>query len=148
MGSASLRSEFEVIGCDSVRNIQYSTSTYANANTNSQLLYKTELCKSFAKTGNCKYGSTCLFAHGIWELQFISHSHMYKTQECADFKKRGKCWYGRRCRYIHSSPDEDEWERVGLDLLFFTAAIEQCQITPVKAVVNYHRLSFFKTLSV
>jgi len=32
-------------------------------------LYKTELCKSFNRTGYCRYGLKCQFAHGIQELR-------------------------------------------------------------------------------
>jgi len=32
-------------------------------------LYKTELCRSFNKTGYCRYGLKCQFAHGIQELR-------------------------------------------------------------------------------
>jgi len=30
----------------------------------SQNRYKTELCKSYTETGNCRYGTKCQFAHG------------------------------------------------------------------------------------
>eukprot|EP00475_Leptophrys_vorax_P011258 TRINITY_DN1777_c0_g1_i1.p1 TRINITY_DN1777_c0_g1~~TRINITY_DN1777_c0_g1_i1.p1 ORF type:complete len:582 (-),score=144.25 TRINITY_DN1777_c0_g1_i1:73-1818(-) len=32
-------------------------------------LYKTELCRSFNRTGYCRYGLKCQFAHGIHELR-------------------------------------------------------------------------------
>lgn len=32
-------------------------------------LYKTELCRSFNRTGYCRYGLKCQFAHGIQELR-------------------------------------------------------------------------------
>lgn len=32
-------------------------------------MYKTELCKHFIRTGRCKYGSKCQFAHGYGELR-------------------------------------------------------------------------------
>jgi hypothetical protein len=32
-------------------------------------LYKTELCRSFNRTGYCRYGLRCQFAHGIHELR-------------------------------------------------------------------------------
>jgi len=31
--------------------------------------FKTKICKHFAKTGNCKFGSKCMFAHGEHELR-------------------------------------------------------------------------------
>lgn len=32
-------------------------------------MYKTELCKHYMRTGGCKYGSKCQFAHGYGELR-------------------------------------------------------------------------------
>eukprot|EP00727_Mastigamoeba_balamuthi_P002475 m51a1_g12224 putative zinc finger (1315) ;mRNA; r:50828-56876 len=73
-----------------------------------QSLYKTELCRSFAETGTCRYGSKCQFAHGKEELRQVSRHPRYKTEICKTFHTIGTCRYGTRCRFIHMKPDEYE----------------------------------------
>lgn len=34
-------------------------------------LYKTELCKNFTNTGECKYGDMCQFAHGKDQIRHV-----------------------------------------------------------------------------
>lgn len=67
-----------------------------------QNLYKTELCRSFQETGNCRYGSKCQFAHGKQELRPVIRHPKYKTEVCKTFHTIGTCPYGKRCRFIHS----------------------------------------------
>lgn len=64
-------------------------------------LYKTELCRSFAETGTCRYGLKCQFAHGASELRPVSRHPKYKTEICKTFHTQGTCPYGTRCRFIH-----------------------------------------------
>ena len=63
---------------------------------------KTELCKNWELTGNCKFGDDCAFAHGNTEL--VSKNHIpenYKTKLCKQFHEEG-CWsYGHRCQFLH-----------------------------------------------
>ncbi|KAJ3326103.1 hypothetical protein HDU76_013014 [Blyttiomyces sp. JEL0837] len=33
-------------------------------------VYKTEMCRFFIATGNCKFGNACSFAHGVEELRY------------------------------------------------------------------------------
>jgi len=73
---------------------------------NSQSLYKTELCRSFEETGNCRYGMKCQFAHGKDELRPVLRHPKYKTEICRTFHSTGTCPYGKRCRFIHQSADE------------------------------------------
>ena len=68
--------------------------------------YKTELCKSFRETGNCKYGEKCQFAHGAAELRSVPRHPKYKTEKCKSFHTTGFCPYGPRCDFIHVSDDE------------------------------------------
>lgn len=42
--------------------------------------YKTELCKSYTETGNCRYGAKCQFAHGKEEIRPILRHPKYKTE--------------------------------------------------------------------
>lgn len=66
-----------------------------------QNLYKTELCRSFAETGICRYGHKCQFAHGGHELRPVLRHPKYKTEACKTFSLTGQCPYGNRCRFIH-----------------------------------------------
>jgi len=73
---------------------------------NGQSRYKTELCRSFAETGICRYGTKCQFAHGRDELRPVMRHPKYKTETCKTFHSVGSCPYGSRCRFIHSrDPD-------------------------------------------
>lgn len=67
--------------------------------------YKTEMCRPFEETGNCRYGSKCQFAHGIQELRSLNRHPRYKTEFCRTFHTTGFCSYGQRCNFIHN---EDE----------------------------------------
>eukprot|EP01103_Thecamoeba_quadrilineata_P006540 TRINITY_DN16269_c0_g1_i1.p1 TRINITY_DN16269_c0_g1~~TRINITY_DN16269_c0_g1_i1.p1 ORF type:complete len:389 (-),score=71.15 TRINITY_DN16269_c0_g1_i1:72-1202(-) len=69
-----------------------------------QNLYKTELCRSFQETGNCRYGTKCQFAHGLSELRPVMRHPKYKTEVCKTFQTIGTCPYGKRCRFIHVPP--------------------------------------------
>lgn len=64
--------------------------------------YKTELCKSWLTTGNCKYCQKCQFAHGEDELRPVLRHPKYKTEICRSYSSTGTCPYGNRCRFIHS----------------------------------------------
>jgi len=64
--------------------------------------YKTELCRSWAETGYCRYGDKCQFAHGCTELRQVSRHHKYKSELCNNFHYEGTCMYGTRCCFIHS----------------------------------------------
>lgn len=74
-------------------------------------LYKTELCKHFTESGNCRYGSKCQFAHGEEELRGVLRHPKYKTTRCKAFVSTGKCMYGSRCRFIHARHPGDADQR-------------------------------------
>jgi hypothetical protein len=64
-------------------------------------LYKTEMCRSWAKFGLCPYGESCRFAHGHGELRVKPKPHWkYKTEMCKKFLA-GYCPYGSRCSFVH-----------------------------------------------
>lgn len=70
--------------------------------------YKTELCRPFKETGECKYGEKCQFAHGENELRTVQRHPKYKTEYCRTFYGIGLCPYGSRCHFLHDlSNDED-----------------------------------------
>jgi hypothetical protein len=69
--------------------------------------YKTELCKSYTETGNCRYGAKCQFAHGKEEIRSLLRHPKYKTEICKTFHTTGTCPYGIRCRFIHTRSKEE-----------------------------------------
>ncbi|KAJ3118556.1 hypothetical protein HDU96_000508 [Phlyctochytrium bullatum] len=66
-------------------------------------LYKTELCRSWEETGDCRYGAKCQFAHSMEELRVVERHPKYKTQMCKTFWEKGTCPYGKRCCFIHTT---------------------------------------------
>jgi len=66
-----------------------------------QNLFKTELCQSWIRTGACRYGAKCQYAHGKDELRPVIRHPKYKTEICKTFSTTGQCSYGKRCRFIH-----------------------------------------------
>jgi hypothetical protein len=70
-----------------------------------QNLYKTELCRNWMETHQCRYGPKCQFAHGEDELRGLLRHPKYKTEICRSFHTSGKCSYGNRCRFVHSAAE-------------------------------------------
>ncbi|XP_006627647.2 mRNA decay activator protein ZFP36L1 [Lepisosteus oculatus] len=68
--------------------------------------YKTELCRTYEESGNCKYGAKCQFAHGLEELRGLSRHPKYKTEPCRTFHTIGFCPYGARCHFIHNADEQ------------------------------------------
>ena len=70
-------------------------------------LYKTELCRSWIETGECRYNDKCQFAHGHTDSYATRRRHpKYKTQVCRTYTTTGQCPYGNRCRFIHEKLPE------------------------------------------
>jgi len=67
--------------------------------------YKTELCRTYAEHGACRYGDKCQFAHGHDDLRAVARHPKYKTDLCRTYHTTGLCPYGPRCHFIHN---EDE----------------------------------------
>ncbi|KAB0336273.1 hypothetical protein FD754_025723, partial [Muntiacus muntjak] len=67
--------------------------------------YKTELCRPFEESGNCKYGEKCQFAQGFHELRSLTRHPKYKTELCRTFHTIGFCPYGPRCHFIHNADE-------------------------------------------
>ncbi|XP_056138849.1 mRNA decay activator protein ZFP36-like [Lampris incognitus] len=80
------------------------TSTSSVSSSSSR--YKTELCRSFAESGVCKYGSKCQFAHGANELRDLNRHPKYKTEPCRTFHTIGFCPYGIRCHFVHNNEED------------------------------------------
>ncbi|KAK1150790.1 mRNA decay activator protein ZFP36L1, partial [Acipenser oxyrinchus oxyrinchus] len=68
--------------------------------------YKTEMCRTFEESGNCKYGAKCQFAHGYNEIRGLNRHPKYKTEFCRTFHTVGFCPYGIRCHFIHNAEEE------------------------------------------
>lgn len=73
--------------------------------------YKTELCRPFKETGECKYGEKCQFAHGDNELRTVQRHPKYKTEYCRTFYGVGLCPYGSRCHFLHDLSGDDDTSR-------------------------------------
>ncbi|XP_076025298.1 mRNA decay activator protein ZFP36 isoform X2 [Genypterus blacodes] len=83
-----------------------SSSSLPSSTTSSPSRYKTELCRSFAESGLCKYGGKCQFAHGPEELRDSNRHPKYKTEQCRTFHTVGFCPYGIRCHFVHNCEEE------------------------------------------
>ena len=70
-------------------------------------LYKTELCANWTKTGFCRYGPKCQFAHGLDDIKIVVKNEKYKTRVCTQYKKTGYCKYGSRCLFLHDPHDKE-----------------------------------------
>lgn len=63
--------------------------------------YKTEICRNW-ELGNCEFGKSCMFAHGLLELRDKKGmGNSYKTKKCKLFHEQGYCYYGNRCQFKH-----------------------------------------------
>ena len=67
--------------------------------------YKTELCRPYEETGECRYGNKCQFAHGGGELRSLNRHPKYKTEFCRTYHTTGFCSYGQRCNFIHNDDE-------------------------------------------
>eukprot|EP01017_Pseudomicrothorax_dubius_P019625 TRINITY_DN2154_c0_g1_i8.p1 TRINITY_DN2154_c0_g1~~TRINITY_DN2154_c0_g1_i8.p1 ORF type:complete len:198 (+),score=32.91 TRINITY_DN2154_c0_g1_i8:161-754(+) len=67
-----------------------------------KIKYKTELCRYWQETGDCIFGDSCAFAHGLCDIRQKKHiSSNYKTKKCIQFHQYGFCPYGIRCQFQH-----------------------------------------------
>mmetsp|Transcript_16251 Transcript_16251/g.33458 ORF Transcript_16251/g.33458 Transcript_16251/m.33458 type:complete len:372 (-) Transcript_16251:78-1193(-) len=104
-----------------------------------QNLYKTELCRSFQETGDCRYGTKCQFAHGKAEQRPVLRHPKYKTQVCKTFTSKGRCPYGHRCRFIHStSPERDSNDYVEHNTKSISSKINADDQIPYTASSQHH----------
>eukprot|EP00347_Sterkiella_histriomuscorum_P011792 403371081 len=77
--------------------------TQSNTGSSFKTKYKTEICRNWELHGTCKFGDTCAFAHGDFELQKKSHvPSKYKTKLCKQYHENLYCPYGQRCQFAHS----------------------------------------------
>ena len=48
------------------------------------------LCREYQKSGNCRFGDSCRFDHGV-----------SKKKICFEFRDKGTCKHGNRCNFDH-----------------------------------------------
>ncbi|GAV27043.1 hypothetical protein PMKS-000504 [Pichia membranifaciens] len=84
----------------------HNNSNQLNKSKSDRLLFKTELCATFQKTGFCPYNDKCQFAHGLDELKSAPKSRKWKTKMCKNWTEKGHCRYGKRCCYKHGENDD------------------------------------------
>ncbi|GIL80432.1 hypothetical protein Vretimale_16125 [Volvox reticuliferus] len=80
----------------------------ADKRTMVELMKKTRICEEFVRTGSCKYGDKCTFAHGQTELRQAPNTmstqpqgSIHKTRLCERFMTTGSCPYGDKCTFAH-----------------------------------------------
>jgi len=77
--------------CSSVKTLLHSLFT------KKEVKYKTEICRNWQE-GNCPFGESCVYAHGIEELRCKSNC---RARDCKQFLESGYCFYGSRCQFSH-----------------------------------------------
>ena len=116
-----------------------------------KIKYKTELCKFYELTSQCKYGDNCAYAHGKENLRAkVTNTTAYRTKKCIQFFENGYCPYGNRCQFQHqlknnivNNPyDTDMSYKKILDII---SKFEN--VRNVKKLVEKPRLSIFKEIT-
>ena len=116
-----------------------------------KIKYKTELCKFYELTGQCKYGDNCAYAHGKENLRAkVTNTTAYRTKKCIQFFENGYCPYGNRCQFQHqlknnivNNPyDSDMSYKKILDII---SKFEN--VRNVKKLVEKPRLNIFKEIT-
>jgi len=60
------------------------------------------MCKNFIKSGKCRFGVKCVFAHGIEELNTKESINDKKELiPCKHYHLKGLCKNGSRCQCLH-----------------------------------------------
>ena len=116
-----------------------------------KIKYKTELCKYYELTGQCKFGNNCAYAHGIENLRSkVTNTTAYRTKKCIQFFENGYCPYGNRCQFQHqlknniiNNPYDNEMSYK--KILEIISKIEN--VRNVKKLVEKPRLDVFKEIT-
>jgi hypothetical protein len=84
-----------------------------------EVLFKTELCRAFEETGECKFTDRCLFAHGAAELRNVQRHPKYRTEICRVSRFYNLANLSHSGRKEHVNTEEDvalfTWKRQKLD---------------------------------
>ncbi|GLI70820.1 hypothetical protein VaNZ11_015824 [Volvox africanus] len=106
-GDGDLRPPVMEGGKGGARNVKAEGA--ADKRTMVELMKKTRICEEFVRTGSCKYGDKCTFAHGRQtELRQVPSTmssqpqgSIHKTRLCERFMTTGSCPYGDKCTFAH-----------------------------------------------
>lgn len=80
--------------------LKQSTKNFCNIRSESQVKYKTELCRNW-ESGFCEFGDKCYFAHSLGEIRDKSQVSSLKHLKCKIFFELGYCLHGSKCQYSH-----------------------------------------------
>ncbi|KAK7363171.1 hypothetical protein VNO77_05302 [Canavalia gladiata] len=73
----------------------------SSSSTTSKSVFKTEICRAWEESGNCRYNSKCQFAHGKEELHPSRLSMKNKSGTCKSSIRAGSSMHGSSSRIIH-----------------------------------------------
>ena len=116
-----------------------------------KIKYKTELCKFYELTGQCKYGDNCAYAHGKENLRAkVTNTTAYRTKKCIQFFENGYCPYGNRCQFQHQLKNNIVNNPYDTDMSYkkILEIISKFEnVRNVKKLVEKPRLSIFKEIT-
>ena len=122
-----------------------------NQNSDFKIKYKTELCKFYELTGQCKYGDNCAYAHGKENLRAkVTNTTAYRTKKCIQFFENGYCPYGNRCQFQHQLKNNIVNNPYDTDMSYkkILEIISKFEnVRNVKKLVEKPRLSIFKEIT-
>ncbi len=55
-----------------------------------------EVCRNYARWGQCPYGAHCKYEHTTGEGKGASSKGI-----CRHYARAGQCWYGKSCQFRH-----------------------------------------------
>ena len=116
-----------------------------------KIKYKTELCKFYELTGQCKYGDNCAYAHGKENLRAkVTNTTAYRTKKCIQFFENGYCPYGNRCQFQHQLKNNIINNPYDTDMSYkkILEIISKFEnVRNVKKLVEKPRLSIFREIT-
>jgi len=116
-----------------------------------KIKYKTELCKFYELTGQCKYGDNCAYAHGKENLRAkVTNTTAYRTKKCIQFFENGYCPYGNRCQFQHQLKNNIVNNPYDTDMSYkkILEIISKFEnVRNVKKLVEKPRLSIFREIT-
>ena len=132
-------------------NTNTATSIFKGKASDFKIKYKTELCKFYELSGQCKYGDNCAYAHGVENLRSkVTNTTAYRTKKCIQFFENGYCPYGSRCQFQHQLKNNilnNPYEK-GMSYKKILEIISKFEnIRNIKKLVEKPRLEIFKEIT-
>ena len=126
------------------------TTNFKGKASDFKIKYKTELCKFYELTGQCKYGDNCAYAHGKENLRSkVTNTTAYRTKKCIQFFENGYCPYGSRCQFQHQLKNNivnNPYDR-GMSYKKILEIISKMEnVRNIKKLVDKPRLNIFKEI--